>query len=118
LVWTTLRTERPASPRISVPGSPRTGEVAQEPTQVPVEAGAAGLFWPPRPVRPPRPLVPSSEDTPTKIAVDTATIAATTAASRARYLAGGVMAPPSRDRVMLCCSPREVGARGSDPMSP
>ncbi len=54
VVCTTFRTDRPASPAVSVPGSPPPGAVAQAVTQVPAEAGATGL--PAR--RPPGPGCP------------------------------------------------------------
>ncbi len=66
LVCTTLRTERPARPSTSVPGSAPTGEADQAPTQMPVDAGAARLRGPPSLVVVLLPVVlPSSAATPT-----------------------------------------------------
>ncbi|CAM5733314.1 hypothetical protein SALBM311S_02975 [Streptomyces alboniger] len=78
VVWTTLRTERPAMPVVSVPGSPPTGEADQVPTQTPEEAGAAelcGARAPERVVVLLSPL-PWSEATPTYMAADRTTIRA------------------------------------------
>ncbi len=102
LVCTTLRTERPAMPVVSVPGSAAAGEVDQAPTHVPVEAGAAS----PRGKRPPasgvRSFAPPSADTPAYMAAEIATIRVTIAASRARCLVGG--APRPRHDPGSCCA--------------
>jgi hypothetical protein len=70
-------------PVVSVPGSAAAGEVDQVPTQVPVEAGAAELLGRRSSVRAFRAGVPLSVATPTYMAVERATIAATTTATRA-----------------------------------
>ncbi len=79
LVCTTLRTERPARPVASVPGSPATGAVAQAPTQVPVEAGAACESRCGRPAARVLRGVPSSAATVTYMPADTAMTSATSA---------------------------------------
>ncbi len=70
-------------PVVSVPGSAPAGDVDQVPTQVPVEAGAAELFGTRPSASAFRLRVPSSDATPTYMAVERATIAATTMARRA-----------------------------------
>ncbi|GAP50907.1 FMN-binding protein [Streptomyces azureus] len=70
-------------PVVSVPGSAAAGEVDQVPTQVPVEAGAAELFGRRLSVMAFRLCVPSSDATPTYMAMERATMAATSPARRA-----------------------------------
>lgn len=79
---TTLRTDRPARPVASVPGSAPTGEAAQEPTQVPAEAGAADEPWGRRPVaEDPEVLSPAADLM--RTVTERATTSATNALSRA-----------------------------------
>jgi hypothetical protein len=77
-----LRTERPATPVISVPGSAAAGDADQVPTQVPAEAGAAELPGG-RPAAARR-AVPSSDETVPYMAAERAAIRAQIAASRAQ----------------------------------
>lgn len=95
LACTTLRTERPAMPVVAVPGSAAAGAVAQAPTQVPVEAGAASPRGKRSPASGVRSFVPSSAEAPTYMAAEIATIRVMIAASRARYRVGGAPVPPS-----------------------
>src|SRR6266536_117626 len=90
LVCTTLRTDRPAMPNVSVPGSAPAGEADQEPTQMPVEAGAAELCGARPPARVFLLSLPSPAATPTYMATERPTITAMIAQSKALYLMGAV----------------------------